>query len=217
MKNITALLIVLSGFAFSVQAQEPLSSYGTWKDSASHYIIQLKGGALLVRLHSRAEAISKLRGVGSEQQATLIENIQREENKQIVEAFRSNFSFCKVYFFFADSTDVLLSGKHSGFLLNDSLQVDHGLSMKDNFFMIAEKGNPHLRVKNDPTQPNQQQAERSYLNETIVLLDDHLKPLKAPFPFYAQEPFPTSLGTSNWKEKVRILNARLHSFYKKSL
>ncbi len=83
--------------------------------------------------------------------------------------------------------------------------------------MIADKGNPHLRIKNDPTQPNQQQEERSYLNETIVLLDDHLKPLKAPFPFYAQEPFPTSLGTSNWKEKVRILNARLLSFYKKSL
>jgi hypothetical protein len=212
------LLVIFSVITFSAAAQETAPLNATWKDSARIYIRQLKEGALLVRLHSRAVAIAKLRAVGNTRDANTIESIQREENKEIVRAFRIQFDFCKVYFFFGDSTDAILLGKRSGFFLNDSLQIDPAISLKENFFMIAEKGNPDLQHKYDPTQQsNQDKSERSLLNETIVVLDQNLNQLKRPFPYYAQETFPQSLISTNWAEKVKALNRKLFLFYRKSL
>src|SRR6185295_7006048 len=104
MKNSKAFLIALfSVITFSVTAQETLPVNATWKDSARFCIRQLKGGAILVRLHTRAEAIAKLRTIGNTRDANTIESIQQEENNEIVQAFRKEFDFCKVYFFFSDS------------------------------------------------------------------------------------------------------------------
>src|SRR6185436_17372500 len=96
------LLGIFSVITFSVAAQETPPLNATWKDSARSYIRQLKEGAILVRLHTRAAAIAKLRTMGNDRDANTIESIQREENKEIVLAFRTEFHFCKVYFFFAD-------------------------------------------------------------------------------------------------------------------
>ena len=118
----------------------------------------------------------------------------------------------------ADSTDALLQGKRSGFFLNDSLETDPSITLHENFFMIAEKGNPALPHKNDPTQSaDGEQSERSYLNETIVIRDSRLRQMKSPFPYYAQEPFPLNVTQTNWEQKVKTLNAKLNSFYRKSL
>ncbi|MFI5135422.1 MAG: hypothetical protein ACHQD9_06180 [Chitinophagales bacterium] len=142
-----SLLMVLLMSATLSRAQEELPKNFTWKDSARILIRNLKDGALIVRLQSRSMAISKLNELGNYSGANEIKSQQREENLEVVEAFRSSFSFCKVYFFFTDSTDALLSGKRTGYFLDDSLKVDPSISLKEIFFMIAEVGNPHRQIK----------------------------------------------------------------------
>lgn len=219
MKYIKTLLIALFPvITFSAAAQEALPQNATWKDSARFYIMQLKEGAVVVRLHSRSAAIEKLKAMGSNQYANAIAAMQRQENREIIESFRTAFTFCRVYFFFTDSTDALLQGKRTGFFVNDSLQIDPAIRLNETFFLVADKGNPTVyQKKYDPTQPDMDYSERSYLNETIFLLDQNLKPLKSPFPRYAQARFSGSSWTNYWIGKVRGLNAKLLSFYNKSL
>ncbi|MFI5135239.1 MAG: hypothetical protein ACHQD9_05265 [Chitinophagales bacterium] len=111
----------------------------------------------------------------------------------------------------------MLGGKRTGYFLDDSLKVDPSISLKEIFFMIAEEGNPHRQIKYDATQPQREQSEPSYMNGTIVIYDHQLRLLKDPFPYYAQEPFPQNLSSSNWKSKVISLDKKLQSFYKKSV
>lgn len=198
-------------------SQNEIPMNATWKDSARLYIRALKEGALVVRLQSRSMAIQQLRNSGNGETAELIIKSQREENREIVSAFRQSFNFCTVYFIYADSTEAWLSGNRSGYFLNDSLDVNPSIAMKEPFSLLAEKGTPHQSVAYDETQPNQESSERGYLSSAIVIYDQRLRLLKDPFPFYAQEPFPQSLTSSNWKVKVEALNKKLISFYSKSI
>lgn len=209
--------MIFSVIFFSSAAQETLPGNASWKDSAAFFIKQLKDGAIAVRLHSRSEAIAKLRTMGNEEDAHNIERMQREENKEIIQAFKSELKFCRVYFFFADSTDALIEGRRSGFFVNDSLQVDPAITLREKFFLIAEKGIPVLPQKYDPTQQDPVTKDHGYLTEAIIIVDQNLKQLKKPFPHFANEPFPASLSPSDWNKKVEVLNTKLNSFYKKSL
>jgi hypothetical protein len=213
----TLLIALLAVIAFSAAGQETLPLNATRKDSARFYIRQLKEGAIAVRLHSRSAAIEKLKTMGNNQSANAIAAIQREENREIIEAFRTAFSFCKVYFFFSDSTDALLQGARTGFFVDDSLKINPAISLDEKFFMVADEGNPNLYQKYDRTQPNIDYGERGYLNETIFLLDQNLKPLKSPFPRYAPGKLVGGTWPNYWIGKVRTLNAKLLSFYNNSL
>jgi len=167
-------------------------------------------------LHSRSKAIEQLNQLGNYVGANNIKKIQREEDLEIVQAFRSSFKFCKVYFCYADSTDTWLAGRRSGFLLNDSLEIDPSIILQEKFSLLAEKGSPKKQLPYDPTQPQNERSETGYLDETIVLYDSKLHMLKPPFPFYAKEPFPQNLANNNWKAKVESLDKKLNSFYQRS-
>jgi len=214
----TLLIALFSVITFSAAAQETPPLNAKWSDSARFYIIQLKEGAVVVRLHSRSAAIEKMKAAGNNEYANAIAVAQQAENRDIVEAFRTEFSFCKVYFFFSDSTDALLQGRRTGFLVNDSLKIDPSIRLTENFFMVADNGNPNLHQKTyDPTQPYMDYSEHSYVNETIYLMDQNLKPLKSPFPRYGKGKFGDGSAPNYWIGRVRSLNAKLLSYYNKSL
>jgi hypothetical protein len=210
------LTILLLPFFLSAYAQDDAALNSTWKDSARFYVKELKQGALLVGLASRAKAIAALQQAGKTKEASEIFYDQRAENREIVSAFRMAFSFCPVYFFFSDSMDAPLAGKKSGYLLNDSLETDHTIIIQESYFMIAQKGAPQKFIPSDQTQPDLEASRQSLLKETIVIYDHQLRQMKAPFPYYAQEPFPGTLSSTNWKSKVETLNKKLISFYRRS-
>ena len=211
-RKIILTLLVLS-VSFALKAQNELPPNAKWKDTAVFYIRELKEGALLFRLHSRSKAVEQLNNSGNYSQANNIVKEQREENLEIVHAFKTYFPFCKVYFCYADSTEAWLKGKRSGFLLNDSLEVDPSIVMNEKFSLLAEKGTPQKHAAYDRTQPQNERTEPGYLGEAIVLYDHNLRMLKSPFPSYAKESFPQNLGGASWKVKVQSLNKKLTNFY----
>jgi len=218
MRNLKfSLCSLLLALIVHAQAQEELTQNMTWNDSARIMIRNLKDGALVVRLQSSSIAVAKLIQQGNNSWANDVKSQQREKNLEIVQSFHSSFTFCKVYFFYADSTDALLSGERSGFFLDDSLNINPSITLKEDFFMIAEEGNPHRQIKFDATQPQRELSEPSYTNGSIVVYDQELNLLKDPFPYYAQEPFPQTFTSSNWKSKVISLDKKMQAFYKKSM
>jgi len=214
MKTFFCLCFLLFAFASSIHAQDTLPLNATWRDSARFYIRDLKEGVLVVRLQTRSKAIQQLNKEGNYAAANNILQAQRKENLETIQAFRTKFSFCKVYFFFSDSTDAWMNGRRSGYFLNDSLVIDPSIQLKENFSLLAEKGSPEHQNAYDKTQPDLEQKEPGYLNETIVVRDKNLHMLKDPFPYYAQEPFPENVFARNWKSKVESLNRKLNNFYK---
>ena len=81
------------------------------KQTARQQINQLKEGAILVRLMTKKNSILALRYSGREEQADRIECEQIEFNKRVICAFKKNFSFCKVYFFFNDNSLIVKDKK----------------------------------------------------------------------------------------------------------
>ena len=217
MKRIFLLLLFILAFAPLISiAQEALAENAAWRDSSAFYIRQLKSGVLLVRLHTHSTAIANLKASGKNDQAKKIETEQRKENESIMSAFKMEFNFCPVYFFYGDSTDAVIKKKHSGLFLNDSLQMDHSIICPPGFFMIAEEGTPVISPKYDNTNKGKMSDQSGNVSSALVMLRSDLKPMKPPFPTYAQESFPGSLGPPNWKKRVSALNGKLISFYQKS-
>lgn len=64
---------------------------------------------------------------------------QESYNKQIIAAFRNNFNFCPIYFFFSNYSDSILSNHLNGIIfLNDSLQPDTSIKFVPNKYLTAE-------------------------------------------------------------------------------
>lgn len=214
-RQLLLLMLTLTAAADALaQEQPPLNV--TWKDSARLYIKALKDGALVVRMQTRANAVEQLKASGNSDAANRISMKQRSENLDLMASFRHAFTFCRVYFIFADSTKAWLSGRRSGYFLNDSLIIDPGIELRESFSLLAEEGSTSRPVASDDFNSSTEQSERGYLNSAIILYDQQLRQLKAPFPGYAQEPFPQNLTASNRLLKVETLNKKLFSFYKKS-
>src|SRR5205085_11075623 len=57
-------------------------------------IIKLKNGVLLVRLNSKKNSIDALIKNGQTEKAEQIRTNQAKYNKQVIKAFRINFTFC---------------------------------------------------------------------------------------------------------------------------
>ena len=212
--RLVVFLLLVSSVA---AAQNELLLNNTRSDTAKYYIRELKKGALVVRLQSKSKAIEKLRAEGNHSYARTIESEQREDNLEIYQAFRQHFDFCDVYFIYAEQTDSLLRNGGKNFFLNDSLQVDPSIHLNKPFFLFAEHGTPQFEKPSDKTQPDKQSPDESLMRQSIVILDQNLRQLKPPFPYFAHETFIKYLFDAKWRDKVIELNKKLHAFYKASL
>ena len=120
--------------------REAFRHYGKRRKAVAKWQInQLKNGALLVRLHGNKTLIESLKKMGKADLATQKEHENYAYNKNLVKAFRSCYTFSKVYFFFGDHTDTLLNGARSGIFVDTNLTVDNSIVMTETFYMMLEK------------------------------------------------------------------------------
>ncbi len=121
---------------------EKRPNYRKMKSEASKtQIKQLKEGVLLVRLKTAESTINALREVGKNEEADKVKLKQETENKKIINAFKNNFDFCDVRFFFSNNSDKVRLKQFENIFLNDSLEVDPSIKLEpDISFFIAEFG-----------------------------------------------------------------------------
>ncbi|CAN5370410.1 hypothetical protein BH09BAC1_BH09BAC1_03160 [soil metagenome] len=186
--------------------------YAKWKRQyAQEQIKALKGGTLLVRLHSRDKSVNLYRQNGQHEIANKIEDEQFQENKAIVAAFTRYFNFSKVYFFNADDTEKIKAGNMQGIFLNSQMQGDATIAPRLDTFMVAEFGplEGETRViPGDTLVPLPDYVSGEVLERALVIRDKNFMQMRDPFPYYIR-----GANRSKIEKQVTRLNERLQSYY----
>ncbi|MCU0348587.1 MAG: hypothetical protein MUC59_16740, partial [Saprospiraceae bacterium] len=151
-------------------------------DSARANIRYLKANTLVVRLRtgsSKIKALEKLIANPNtdskyiQRYESMIEKEKtrtRDENRFIMEAFKSQYSFSNAVYFMPDTAIVRLkSGTTQGIFLNEQMEIDPSIGLKGNYFVCYYGEN----------------SSDLYTNiEGITIVDKNLTPLKYPFPSF---------------------------------
>jgi hypothetical protein len=192
---------------------------------ASQQIKDLKQGVLMVRLQTKAKSISAMREQGNNDLADKIEKLQNETNKAIIKAFKENFKFCPVYFFFSQySINILERQFEKVLFLNDSLLPDPNIKLSNTNFLTAEFG----AISQDTAQyfdgyyyvhgeEGLEQETKSYGSSNmgfnaLIIKSDKFVQLHKPFPYYARQSNP-SPTFKDFKKSVVKMDKRLSKYY----
>ncbi len=215
MKRFTILSLLLAAVALAawVPFDDDYSlRYGRWKKQyAQQQVKALKGGTLLVRLHTRTKAIDLYRQNGQHAIANKIEDDQYQENKAIVAGFNEYFDFAKVYFFYADDTDKVKAGNVNGVFLNNQMKPDPTLVLELDTFLVAEFGplEGETRViPGDTLVPLPDYVQGEVLERALVVRDKNFMQMRDPFPYYIRGANRNKPG-----KQIARLNDQLNVYY----
>lgn len=173
-------------------------------------LTSLKNGALIVRLKTNDKSVAAYRNSGRTDIANKIIADRKVQNEKIMDAFRSQFDFCKVYFIYATDADEILCG-NKGYFLNEKLERDTSLQLKEDYFLFAEYGSVAANMLQDEyhyKNVNKTVATSTLTTSSAIFISDTtLTQLKEPFPFYQ------TVMLDNYQKAVERLNAALYRVY----
>ncbi len=188
-------------------------------------IRKLKDGVLLVRLHSRSNAIKALKELGRKEEADELNDKQVVFNKKIIAAFKANFTFCPVYFFYSTSSDSVVLGLADKIIfLNSDLQPDPSIKMAGPEFLTAEFGDIEPDTLKYFSQNYLYSGENGIEKRSaygggpdtglkgLRIMSDRLIQLKRPFPYYVRSyrEFP---NTKKVNKTILKMNKKLFAYY----
>jgi hypothetical protein len=186
--------------------------FETDRQRAFVQIVQLRGGALIVRLKSQDRKIQAYRNAGNNKLADKLEKELHDFNQMLVKSFNNHYHFSKFFFIYPEDYQQLLSGETSGFFLDQNLQKDPSITLEKEDFFVCEYGvvyaeaiqnpnNARLKVVTDT--PMQQDA--------LIIKDKDLRQLLSPFPSHV------SIRLRTMEKSVENLNRNLYKFFERVL
>lgn len=171
-------------------------------------------GALVVRLKSNKKAIDHLIKHHQIETAKRLQRSTDIENQYIVSAFIKYYKFSKLYFIYDYSSDSLRKNIRGNYFLNQDLQRDSNIVMKEKFYLIAERDYVvQSTIGFVPDTLADQQTERGapFKSVAIVIKNKYGHQLKHPFPYYVKGTKITKYDTY-----VMKLNDHLTKFKQKN-
>lgn len=219
-------------FFLSLQSLSQSDVRGTpewYKATANRQIRDLKAGALLFRLPQNKVAIQAARDSGFVLTAARMERQLHERNIEIIAHMRKYFTFCDVYFIYADQSEKVLAHEWKEIdFLSDSLKVDKSIHLPDVPIFTAEltllradtariATGEVMRHNNEGDLKNVQTYTSSPdpMFEALIIKSDQFVQLHKPFPYYSRTfnslPFRRSM-----KKVVKIMDENLEAFLKRT-
>lgn len=174
------------------------------------------GGALLVRLKTNSNTISKLKSTGNIDLATQVERETFIRNKVIVRAFMNEFKFCPVYFFNSEFSDSVKHKKLDHIFVDSNLIVNPSIICNANFYLIAEQGaiyESSLGIVPESQAGKAIERGSPTKEVSIVVKNRYFIQLHKPFPYYQK-------GYSlkkHYKEYVIKFDDALEKYYQKNM
>lgn len=220
-----ALLFFIPIFLFSAssQSQQILSR----SKQAEQYIQNLKQGILLVRLSTRMQAIQSYNQMGQKDLAEKLAAEQADINRLIAQSFKNSFNFCRVYFFYSNYSEFILSNAFEKVVfMNYDLNPDTTVTLESGKFFVAE----FARIEQDttvtgweyykdktPLKENEQHealryAGGNYGMSALIVRSDRLVQLSKPFPYYVKYR-PERDQKKEINSRVQMLNQKLADYY----
>jgi len=223
-------IISLTGFSQGTQTgQNKAGSVQQPKEIAREQITRLHDGALLVRLHTKNKSITALKNIGKTKEADELEKKQAEYNLDIISAFKLNFTFCPVYFFYSDySTNIIERQFDNVVFLNDSLLNDPNIKFDFKSFLTADFGIIEQDTARYFDYESREQDTTGATKRTnnyyggadmsfgaLIIRSDKLMQLRDPFPYYVRT-FDSLPTARNLGKVVKKMNTKLNDFYRKA-
>jgi hypothetical protein len=203
------LIVALFASVFSFANIDSLPSD---KDLGRQFVTQLKnGGALIVRLKSRDKNIAAYRNSGNNAIADEMEETDRKLNRQIVNAFKTQFRFCPVYFIYARNSRKFFEGARN-VLVNEGLREDSTIEFNHTYFLFVDFGTSLINESvNSYTYTNKvQEGSTPGNSQSYVVLDTDFKQLHAPFPYQTML---NVLEQNPHQKAVARLNKKLFQYF----
>jgi hypothetical protein len=169
-------------YLLCIQLCFPLISYAQDVSKREREIIsakaitELRKGTLIIRFPShrkKIEALEKMANSNPEKAKNIEDSIteliaQRDrEYKELIAAFKANYTFSKVLYMYDYESTRLLDGSRKGIFLSDELKPDPAIAMSTEYFYVLSFGS----------------AGESGVDAYIVHGPD-LKEMSRPFPYY---------------------------------
>lgn len=188
-------------------------------------IMVLKNGALLVRLHTKENSIEALRNSGNATQARHVENKQTAFNREVIDAFRSDFKFCPVYFFSSKYSENVASGNMEGVIFyNNYLVEDTSIKFVQSDFLTAEfgpldpdtasyyDGEYYDRSGKSLEEKDAQYGGTNLSMEVLKFMSKQFIQLQDPFPYYVRT-YDTLPIERALPKAVARMNKKLDKYY----
>lgn len=154
------------------------------KAIAAQSITALKNGTLILRLKSKNNKLTKLQeildkgGLDSSRKAKIKKEIKStiEErdafNSSLVNAFEEYYSFSKIYYMYDTASVALRDGAKRGIFLNKGLEPDPQIKIPLGRFFVIKAGTTD--------------GASTTGIAALVMMDENLKDLNRPFPYYVR-------------------------------
>ncbi len=197
--KLNSLLIVLFFFVNTLSSQKDANYadyknqkeyqkyYKTRKAVAACQIEKLSKGALVVVLKDNKLLINSLVNRNNLELAQTKFLEQYVINKNILFAFKKNYTFSNVYFIYSSSIDSLTKGVKTNIFLDTTLTVNNQIQMNENFYFLCFRDFVYSSsigfVKEDSAKYVTENGN-SGGTEYFVIKNKYGHQLKKPFPFY---------------------------------
>lgn len=223
-KIIFALLIFMSSFLVAQEDPANRTSEKDYKDGdqfekfrrrrkivGAWQMDQLKNGALVVKLKKNQLVIDALQKKGD---STLAEKTRLEAagiNLNVMRAFRSRYTFSKLYFIYSTSGDSLLNGVRENIFLDSNLLVDPTIRMTEAFYLTAQVDRVYNSsigfVPEDSARSVRENGTSNNIDSYIIIKNKYGHQLKNPFPF--ANPIRVTLEKTQPLVYIRINNVEV--------
>lgn len=173
-----------------------ISTYGqSNSEIARQQLHEMKNGVLLVRLFTKEDQIAALKEHGQLKQAERVSQQQHAENKDIILSFSQVFEFCPVYFFYSRDSESIRNKDFEDKIFDAGLQKVNPSEIKGTVFTAEFSETPNMSIPG------------------LIIMNDQLFPLEAPFPFYQRKHTLLGIITLTKSKMVHRLNNKLRDTY----
>lgn len=153
------------------------------RSAAFDNIELLKENVLLVRLKSADKKIAALTKANKDEAVAKTKQKLKAQNESIINAFKENFTFCKIYFFYANEAKFLRQHQYDHITLYDSDNKEvQDKSFIKNGHLIAAFDYIHEYQFVEETDSVRMVAAATYSYPSLVVMDKDFVPLPPPFP-----------------------------------
>lgn len=179
------LLILLSCWSLALPAQVQNVNIVTLKEK----------GVVLVRLPTQKAKIKALEDLGKFEEAASLKAELVRSHEEITLVFKEKFTFCPVFFFYAENSGAIVDEGPGGFLMDATLEP---VDLAPEYFIVAEFN---------------RSPERGISG--LVAYDSKLNPIPHPFPNFVRNHSIFFFWTRTKGNIVKRWNGDLEFYYSK--
>ena len=216
------IFIFFIGLFFSIDCLAQKLSRADRRAIAERAIEDLENGSLVLRLKSKRNKIRELNkllanpdlNVNNVLKSRLKKKLERtiadrdRYNLILIKAFETHYTFSDVYYMYDTATISLRDGERKGIFLNEKMELDPSIEMKEGPFFIMRGGNTDNTTTTGIS--------------GLVVMNAELEDMQRPFPYFTRSKkidnffrrlfFPKKFIGSNANDAVKQFERNLYKY-----